>query len=415
MQQKKSISHYDFIKNKEKINILKLFFIFLSILAALKITDNAINKDAWEYGEWLINYQSGFNRRGLIGEIILLFSIFFNHNPQVSYIFLLIIIIFCFYYLNYIFLKKIDLDYFYLIIFFSPLFYFFFIIENGVGIRKEIIFYTYYLFFLFKLGKEKNILEAVKVIYFVPILLLIHEGLFFYLPYLIIPLAIKYPVKNLKKIQFHLGIVFFICLVTMLILYFDETSYKDTSIICKSLRDFAPIRCNEWGPIYALWHNFWEDQNQNSMVFFYLKADTITWLGYLFYSLYSFIPLLIIFKYLKIDKKAKLNKHINFKLLILISLLFSLPLYHIAEDWSRWSSIHYHLITYSLLFFLIEHKISIKNIKLLKIINSFFARRNIVFTFFLIFYLTFISHEENFSQGSRIKLPTINIIKNLVS
>ena len=54
----------------KKNYFLIFFFIFLSTFSLLKIFNNLVNLDTYEYGEWLINYQSGFIRRGLSGEII---------------------------------------------------------------------------------------------------------------------------------------------------------------------------------------------------------------------------------------------------------------------------------------------------------------------------------------------------------
>ena len=58
----------------KKNYFLQIFFIFLSLFSLFKLYDNSTNLDAWQYGEWLINYQYGFVRRGLVGEIIFLFS-----------------------------------------------------------------------------------------------------------------------------------------------------------------------------------------------------------------------------------------------------------------------------------------------------------------------------------------------------
>ena len=69
-----------------KKNYFLLFFIvFLSTFSLLKVFNNAVNLDTYEYGEWLINYQSGFIRRGLSGEIIFQLSKIFNGNLQLTY------------------------------------------------------------------------------------------------------------------------------------------------------------------------------------------------------------------------------------------------------------------------------------------------------------------------------------------
>jgi len=39
------------------------FFFLLFSASLIKLLDNANNLDAWEYGEWLINYENGFIRR----------------------------------------------------------------------------------------------------------------------------------------------------------------------------------------------------------------------------------------------------------------------------------------------------------------------------------------------------------------
>ena len=69
-------------------SFLKYFLTVLALFSLFRLFDNSINRDAWQYGEWLINYQNGFVRRGLIGELIYFVSNIFNQNLQVSFIWL---------------------------------------------------------------------------------------------------------------------------------------------------------------------------------------------------------------------------------------------------------------------------------------------------------------------------------------
>ena len=69
----------------KKNSFLIIFFALLSIFSLLKLYDHALTLATFEYGEWLINYQHGFVRRGLVGEIIYLFSILFNNNIQITF------------------------------------------------------------------------------------------------------------------------------------------------------------------------------------------------------------------------------------------------------------------------------------------------------------------------------------------
>ena len=65
------------LKNfKKEINNLDkyLFITFVFFIISGGIMNTLSNKtylnDSWTIGEWLINYQGGFVRRGFIGEII---------------------------------------------------------------------------------------------------------------------------------------------------------------------------------------------------------------------------------------------------------------------------------------------------------------------------------------------------------
>ena len=117
---------YKYNKTYKKNYFLLIFFIILSIASIMRLFDNAIQLDSWQYGEWLINYNNGFVRRGLIGEIILLISSLFNNNLQITFVFFTSLIVLFYYYLNYQLLKKVELNFINYFIIFSPLFYFFF-------------------------------------------------------------------------------------------------------------------------------------------------------------------------------------------------------------------------------------------------------------------------------------------------
>jgi len=47
------------IKSKQDY-FITLLFVFFYIFSIFKVFDHSISRDAWQYGEWLINYQNGF-------------------------------------------------------------------------------------------------------------------------------------------------------------------------------------------------------------------------------------------------------------------------------------------------------------------------------------------------------------------
>ena len=69
----------DFSANTIITYFFSLIIIFGSCLNLA--ANNSYVNDSWTIGEWLINYQGGFVRRGLLGEVIFLISDFFSITP----------------------------------------------------------------------------------------------------------------------------------------------------------------------------------------------------------------------------------------------------------------------------------------------------------------------------------------------
>ena len=57
--------------------------------------------------------------------------------------------------------------------------------------------------------------------------------------------------------------------------------------------------------------------------------------------------------------KLLIKNKFSYIIIYFFTIIFSLPLFHVAEDWSRWFSIHIHLTVF-LLFFLQNNKITFK-------------------------------------------------------
>ena len=107
--------------NLNKHLFLKSFFTFLFIFSIFKLYDNAVSRDAWQYGEWLINYQNGFVRRGIIGELIFNLAKLFNNNVELSFLIITSLTCFIYYLLSYLLFQKIDLNKIWYLILFSPI------------------------------------------------------------------------------------------------------------------------------------------------------------------------------------------------------------------------------------------------------------------------------------------------------
>ena len=388
------------------------FFFLLFSISLIKLVDNANNLDAWEYGEWLINYENGFIRRGLIGEIIINFSNFTKINIQYSFITILTIISAFYYYKCFSLFKDLKLNIINVFLFFSPIFFLFFILVNGVGIRKEIILYTYYLCFLTDIIYKKHNKKIYDYYFFLyPFLFLIHESFFFYLPYLFLPLILTSSKKDIKKLFFKFILVTLFSILIVLLLYNFRGNLEHTLKICESLGLHAPVRCSEWGPTYALQHDLLKDQTNQDMSFFYFQADIESWLGYIIYVLYAIFPIFLFIKTGTLNHNFLRDKY--FSPLLIFIFIWSLPLFHVAEDWSRWFSIHYHLLAFFLVFLIHLKKFKFKFSKKIKKINHLFLAKKKVFIFFGIIYSTLLAHEEYFAKDVELKISILEIIQRL--
>ena len=411
------------IKSKQDY-FITLLFVFFYIFSIFKVFDHSISRDAWQYGEWLINYQNGFVRRGLIGEFIFNLSKIFKNNIQISYILVLSIILSFFYYFSYNLIQRIKFNFLTYFIIFSPLFYFFIIVISKVGIRKEIVLFVFYLFYLtFLSNKSFNFEKNWKVILIFPFLLFNHEGAFFYLPYIFLPLLFLAKKKNLKIIFLQFCFVFLLSFAIELSLYFNKGTGDHTVAICESLSVYAPDKCDWWGPIAGLktdislvkggsYFEGLSDLNiQKSIKSFFIFNQPFTYIGFIFYIVYSFLPIYVFFNYFKLKNLKLLSYYLFF------TFLFSIPLFYVSEDWSRWFSIHFYLIAFNI-FFLINNNLIIlhKNTNFSNI-NSILLKKKFKTYFFILlfFYATSLHHHHFFFEDVKLEFTYLKIYKKLMN
>ena len=153
---------------------------------------------------WLINYSQGYNRRGLIGQIIYLFGKFFDLRYVLLFLFLLILSgISIYIYKIFTENKQNILSYFLL---FSPAFLSFHILDIRGSMRKEILGFLAYLMLLYFIEKKKNIFFPVLIY---TIAVFSHPANIFIAPFSI-GLMIKNKIDNKKIILFIIILFFYI-------------------------------------------------------------------------------------------------------------------------------------------------------------------------------------------------------------
>ena len=156
------------------MNFKRAFFNFL-LLSLISYTTLSIFYSAvsfnWTFQDWNINYDGGFVRRGLGGEIFSLINEFFYEEDlqlyfgvpiNLTYFYFLSFINLIFYALLLNFFKNIDLNFRNFFIIFSPISLPFVIYNVGATARKEIILFIGILIFIsalkFFCKKENSII-----------------------------------------------------------------------------------------------------------------------------------------------------------------------------------------------------------------------------------------------------------------
>ena len=344
------------LKSKNK-KIYLGFVLFTALIASLtNVFRFYRNNTQYEVQDWLINYQGGFVRRGLSGEIFLYLSNLFNTETKFFYLFFLFIILIYFFYLLFNFLKNVNFNFLTILIVFCPLSIFYNIFDAKSTGRKEILFLLFFLIFLKLIEKIKHKENSILLLGFVtPFLLLIHEGILFYLPYFFIPLTLFISNMNKKKFLKYFILYWAIVLVITFILSQSGASQDQVNIMCNSLKSSVAVNCQDTGAIAEL--------TRNLDIAFHdiMKKNLVIWKGFVMATLISFIlgffPLFIatffIYRrnyYFKNDNPV-LNA-ISYQVILFLPLIFSLPLYFFGQDWGRWLHTSYTFSMFCFIFFI---------------------------------------------------------------
>ena len=207
----------------------------------------------------LLNYDGGFIRRALLGEIVTTVSLFLNIN--LKYVFLLIHVInySIFFYLNYFFFKKFKKNYIFYFFVFSPL-YFTFTLGSVSSpyaeflIQREIYLITFFLFFCHLIKKSKDRMTiyctgliGITIMSFIYELTIITYPFFFTTYYFFLK-------KNKLKINM-LEIVFaiFVC-IAIIFLHFNQYGNNNLHLMINNLNEQFNLNYSENDFLYS-WIN----------------------------------------------------------------------------------------------------------------------------------------------------------------
>lgn len=327
--------------------IFHIFYVF--IVLTLPTTP------PWIMGDWLINYQGGLVRRGLIGEIALQLSHILNGNI----IFIVVVFqvfIFAFFLINtYRLAVKTPFSALTAALIFSPAFLLFPVLDPNGAMRKEIMLFALlaalccYLTF-----SKKNISKNLPIFVGLSSIVLVmgHEMLVVYLPYLVCAFLIYE--KELGSATKRMFLAFLpAALILCFLIVFGKSGEQVVQAICASLQTYAPPDCftpetvpgaiSFVGKDLSAAHGFVLDSIVETTVITYIITGIL-----------SFIPLILIY-FAAPFAAIRANAGLRFWLALCIfsSLIGSIPLFWIVADYGR--IIYIHITCLSLLALMVIH------------------------------------------------------------
>ena len=220
----KSQVHQYFNKNNPKLlllNIAYVLFLFAFIFKLVNILLVTDWNNTYSFSDSFINYQGGFIRRGLMGEILYFFAVHFNFNVEwtVKILALICFSALCIFFVRF-FIKKGYTLYILPLCFFlgAP------VLNNESLIRKDSLMMCFFIgiFFIFNKNNFSKIVKVLIINILAIIIIFIHETfVFFSFPLLLILFWNLYREKGyLKSIVLSVisllpGIMAFILMMSM--------------------------------------------------------------------------------------------------------------------------------------------------------------------------------------------------------
>jgi len=328
------------MKLLRKENILFIYFIYL-IIATYVYLLLQINEFPQKYvfTEWLINYEGGYVNRGLLGQIVFYISNTFSIDLKFVILFFQVSIYTVYFIIFYLLLSKIKINFFWILIIFSPILFSYPLIELMVLGRKDTFVICLFMIFSMISYKSLNSLFFYFIIIF-GLSSFIHEITIFYIFHylLIIYLHMKLILQIKINNNHILGLLVFISFLLYLNLYLDNfvvvedivNSYEH-EIITVNSGAFSHLR-----------------PTINSVLLGTLgHIKLINILKYLLIILLNLIPFLFFIKF----KKIQNLKYFSTKNIFFVFIILSLPMYGLIMDWGRVIYINYNFFIILLLFF----------------------------------------------------------------
>ena len=378
-----------------------LLFSFFFLFIKYPVTNDST------ISEWLINYEGGFTKRGIIGQIAIYLSRIFD--SELRWVIYLLQSAFCttYFVLLYNFFKNTNFDRISILAIFTPIFILYPIAEIEVLARKEIIIFSMFLGYL--MVPRVNFFKNFTLMIFFILSMLVWEPTIFFIPIIILFELIE---NKITKLNFSFFKLIFLLLPGILIgFYFAISPLTNDQhdimrlVLKNEFNESCYMSCELLKTKSSIMQHF-----QQYVVYTYG-----TTLRYILIIVIGFFPLFILLKNSKLKNQNIffLKSFKNLLYPILICLTPVIILFAMGYDWGRWVNITY-VFTVIFYFYFLKNNFIILNSSLK---NHFVTKLNkkIFIVFFIIFCFgwnqkTAITGDVASFPGYRIPYKTLSFI-----
>ena len=333
--------------NENKFFFFYLLFLFFSASIFL-FNKHTVGNDS-TISEWLINYQGGFTRRGLLGDLAFNLALLFEAKIRfVIFLFQL------FFYLTFViltfnFIKDIKINFLSRLALYTPIFLLFPLGEIESLVRKETVIFIIFIIFLSLASKKYNEKYCNYYIFFIfPISFLIWEPVIFFFPFIFFILYLKNYKKTVLKTFFKTLIISIPSVIVFLLVILNPLSEVGHDKMCQELMSLFQERC--YMSLSLL-------KSKSTILQQFMTSYKIEYIvRYILIIIVGFLPLFILSANSKLYKN-KTNLFFKFKSFFspLIILLSPVPILFAAMyDWGRVVNIAYTFSIFTF-FYLIKN------------------------------------------------------------
>ena len=322
---KKNINFYIFIY----LSVLFLFSVFFLYQKHDVANDSTIS-------EWLINYEGGFTKRGVIGQLSIYLSNFFIIKLRDAIFILQTILVGTYFFLIYHFLKNIFYNKIFIFAIFTPIFILYPIAEIEVLARKEIFIFIYLLVYTFIPIEEKKYKFYYKFFLF-PVAILIWEPVIFFILFFFFLDLIENNIKKINKLFFFQIISYLPSILLVLFIALNPISEESHNLMRSSLMENFNENCYMSCELLKTKSSIYQQFQGN-----FDKYSIEIFVRYILIIIIGFGPLFILLFNSKLKNKIFfLDKFNNLLFPYLILLSPVIFLFAMGYDWGRWVNISY--------------------------------------------------------------------------